>query len=84
MNYKHKYNGFSYEPAQVGRGDKYKLVHSVTRLSTNEKHEAEFTPYCYMSKIDFENYVDLSCPASHGVRPLSSDTLRRMKNKQLV
>ena len=84
MNYKHKYNGYFYEPVQVGKGDKYSLVHHVMNISTNEKHEAEFTPYCYMSKVDFENYIDLNCPASRGVRPLSSDTLRRMKNKQLV
>ena len=84
MNYKHKYNGYSYEPVQVGKGDKYSLVHHVMNISTNKKHEAEFTPYCYMSKVDFENYIDLNCPASRSVRPLSSDTLRRMKNKQLV
>ena len=84
MNYKHKYNGYSYEPVQVGKGDKYSLVHHVMNISTNKKHEAEFTPYCYMSRVDFENYIDLNCPASRGVRPLSSDTLRRMKNKQLV
>jgi len=83
LNHKHKYNGFSYEPVQTGKGDKYHLVHNVTNTRTNESFQAEFTPYCYMSKIDFENYIDLGCPPKREVRMLSSDTLRRMKNKQL-
>jgi len=83
LNYKHKYNGFSYEPVQSGKGDKYNLVHNVTNTQTNETFQAEFTPYCHMSKIDFENYIDLGCPPKREVRMLSSDTLRRMKNKQL-
>ena len=83
VNYKHKYKGYLYDPAQVGRGDKYKIEHNVTELATSRKFQAEFTPYCYMSRVDFENYIDLDCPPKLEIRMLSSDTLRRMKNKQL-
>jgi len=84
MNYKHKYNGFSYEPVQLGSDDEFILTHYVTELASNRVFEAQFTPYCHMSRVDFENYVDLGCPPARETRPLSSDTLRRMKNKQLV
>ena len=83
MRREYKSNGFQYGVQQVGKKDEYRLVHTVKNLETLEVENIDFTPYCYMSRVDFENYVSLNCPKRPGINALSADILRRMVNKQI-
>jgi hypothetical protein len=83
MRREYKSSGFQYSVEQVGKGDNYHLVHRVKNLETLEIEQIDFTPYCFMTRVDFENYISLNRPKRPGINALSADTLRRMVNKQI-
>lgn len=81
MNFNHKYLDYVYLPYQDFEDDNVKIWHEVENVKTGERMTADFTPYCFMSKIDFKNFVDLGFPGRGGdAGPLSSDKLRRMRS----
>ena len=80
MNRNYVYQGYMYIPHEKVTGDKYKIFHEIQDMKSGERMTADFTPYCFMSKIDFINFVNLGFPNRGGdVGPLSSDRLRKMK-----
>ena len=78
---KWNHNGWTYISEVEVKRDKRKVIHTIVNDSTRETITPDFTQYCFMSKIDFQNYIDLEFPdRGWRSRPLSSDDLRRMKN----
>lgn len=81
--YRHQYRGLKYRPNVMVKKDFRKIDHLI--LDSNNKiiGKADFTPYCFMSKVDFQNYVDLGCPkrSTEMSNPFSSDSLRKKINK---
>jgi hypothetical protein len=85
VNHNHKYLDYMYTPFEEVEhdGDNIKIWHDIKNIKTGEQMTADFTPYCYMSKNDFKNFVDLGFPGRKGsVSPLNSDTLRRMRTSK--
>jgi len=82
MNFNHKYLNYVYLPYEEIVDDNFKIWHEIENVKTGERMTADFTPYCFMSKIDFKNFVDLGFPHRGGdVSPLSPDKLRKMRNE---
>lgn len=79
MNRNYQHNGFQYEASNTGKGDVYRLEHYYINLSTGEKAKIEFTPYCFMSKLEFMKYIDLGMPSKgENIGYLSPERLRKL------
>lgn len=74
--------GYAYRPIEKTIDElEFSIKHYLVNEKTGEIIEPDFTPWCYMSKIDVQNYVQLGYPARyHDYRPLSSTDLRKMTN----
>jgi hypothetical protein len=73
---------YSYRPREKsGPTEGFSIRHYLVLDESGEVIEPDFTPWCYMSKIDVQNYVMLGKPSRfHEYRPLSSTDLRKMIN----
>ena len=63
------YKGFSYRPEVLEdlKKDTYQVVHWVEDQHLDGREfTADFTKYHKMSRVDFENYVNLKCPRAPG------------------
>lgn len=59
--------------------DLFSIDHYLVNRETGEVIEPDFTCWCFMSKIDVQNYISLSFPKRRmSYRPLSSDDLRKL------
>jgi hypothetical protein len=74
--------GYSYRPVEKTEpDDRYSIQHLLIKDESGQVIKPDFTPWCYMSKTDVENYVFLGHPTrNHEYRPLSSTDLRKMRN----
>ena len=81
--YQYQYRGFKYRP-KVTEKKEIRVIEHVVLTSENKSSFADFSPYCFMSQVDFKNYIDLGLPkrAEGMINPYSSDTLRRKINKK--
>lgn len=80
MRYRHE--GFEYIGSATSDQDKYKVEHRIVDKSTGKIVFPDFTPYCFMSKVDFQYYVSLGYPERVvPYRPLSSDDIRKLNKK---
>lgn len=62
--------------------DVYKVTHWIEDVEdSSTRFEADFTPYHTMSKVDFQMYVDLGCPARKGQYPWSTLRLHQYKEE---
>lgn len=81
--YHYTYRKYKYSPKVIIRRDTRKIEHEIFDSEGNLVKVADFTPYCFMSQIDFQHYVDLSFPNrdSGMILPFSSHTLRMKYSK---
>lgn len=78
---KFRIDGYSYKPIESSRSDVFSIQHLLVQEDNGMVFEPDFTPYCYMSRIDVQNFLYLGMPKRlHEYRPLSSDDLRKMTN----
>ena len=76
---KYKIDSYQYTGMSTTDDDTYKVEHRIVDSSKGKIVFPDFTPYCFMSKEDFEKYIRLGCPDRVvPYRPLSSDDLRKM------
>lgn len=62
--------------------DTFSIDHYLVNTVTGEVVEPDFTCWCYMSKVDVQNYIELGFPARRmEYRPLSSDDLRKLAHR---
>lgn len=81
--YQYQYQGFKYRP-EVKEKKGIRIVEHVILKENESIAKADFSPYCFMSLVDFKNYIDLGRPkrAEGMSNPYSSDSLRRKINKK--
>lgn len=77
---KFKVDGYTYRPVEKSGPDSgFNIKHYLLEESSGEIIEPDFTPWCYMSRVDVQNYLSLGKPGRyHEYRPLSSNDLRKM------
>lgn len=79
---KYRIDSYQYIGSIEVESDTYKVEHRIVDSSTGKIVFPDFTPYCFMSKVDFQNYISLGCPDRVvSYRPLSSDDLRKLNKK---
>lgn len=72
-------DGYTYRPAEKASADSFSILHLLVEEENGKIYEPDFTPWCYMSKVDVQNYLYLGMPKRlHEYRPLSSNDLRKM------
>ena len=76
---KYRIENYQYIGSAEIDSDTYKVEHRIVDSSKGKIVFPDFTPYCFMSKEDFEKYIRLGCPDRIvPYRPLSSDDLRKL------
>ena len=79
---RYTHEGYQYIGTSTSDLDEYKVEHRIVESSTGKVVFPDFTPYCFMSKVDFQNYVSLGYPGRIvPYRPLSSDDIRKLNKK---
>ena len=80
---KYKHEGYEYIGTAVGaEKDTYSVEHRIVETSTGKIFFPDFTSYCFMSKVDFQNFIKLGMPKRVvEYRPLSSDDIRKLNKK---
>lgn len=73
-----KYKGYSYEPLVYDEDDHWYISHLISP-DKGQYFFARFTPYCFMSKVDFKNYIEAGCPDKPDGGYWASDSLRKAK-----
>lgn len=74
---KYKHDGFEYMGSSFTVEDTYRVEHRIVETATGNIIFPDFTQYCFMSRVDFENYVRLGFPKRIvEYRPLSSNDLK--------
>ncbi|NBP02418.1 MAG: hypothetical protein EBU90_20335 [Proteobacteria bacterium] len=81
--YQYQYRGLSYKPKVTEKNSVRKVEHFIFDEKGKLVKKADFTPYCFMSKVDFKNYVELGLPKRDDsmINAFSSDSLRKKINK---
>lgn len=77
---RYRYEGYEYLGSATTVDDTYTVEHRVVEKDTGKVLFPDFTSYCFMSRPDFEKYIQLGFPCrTVEYRPLSSNDLRILK-----
>lgn len=76
------YKGYTYQPTEENDGDCTKIWHDIYK-GKKRVTSADFTPYAYMDKEDFMNFVDCGLPNRVSNSPLNKDDLDRLLNSYI-